>query len=215
LLFNSYKELIKDESIIKDIQNLKDKYDNYLNISRFSIPIIGLISVGKSTLLNYLLQLRNFLEMGIDKTTSFFCIIRHNKNYQKPVISNIKIEKRHYFKYNFIKNEEIEYDENFIKIYNKNISSIEDLRNLKIENFFKLIEVDIPLFHGDFEKYADLIEFIDIPGLDEHHFYLKDFYNKQVFPFIQPNYLFAIFLFDNEFEKGSNEILKKFKEPPN
>jgi predicted GTPase len=103
-LFNSYKELIKDETIIKDIQNLNDKYDNYLNISRFSIPIIGLISVGKSTLLNYLLQLRNFLEMGIDKTTSFFCIIRHNKNYQKPVISNIKIEKRHYFKYNFIKN---------------------------------------------------------------------------------------------------------------
>ena len=215
MLFNSYKELIKDKSIIEEIHNLNYKYDNYLNISRFSIPIIGLMSVGKSTLLNYLLQLRNFLEMGIEKTTSFFCIIRHNKNYQEPVISNVKIEKRHYFKYNFIKSDEIEYDENFINIYNNNISEIEDLRNLKIENFFKLIEVDIPLFHGDFEKYADLIEFIDIPGLDEYNIYLKDFYISQVFPFIQPNYLFAIFLFDNEFEKGSNEILKKFKEPPN
>ena len=108
--YDSNKEKINDESIIKEFQNLKDKYYNYLNISRFSIPIIGSISVGKSTLLNYLLNLRNFLQSGERITTRFFCIIRHNKNYSEPIISNVKIEERHFYKYNFIKSERVEFD---------------------------------------------------------------------------------------------------------
>ena len=61
------------------------------------------------------------------------------------------------------------------------------------EKYFLLIEVDIPFFHGEFEKYADLIEFIDIPGLNEIG---KNIYFNQIIPLIQPNFLFSIFLFD-------------------
>ena len=214
LLSDSYNELIKDKSIIKDINNFKNKYYNYLNISRFAIPIIGSISAGKSTLLNYLLQLKNLLEIGEGITTEFFSIIRHNKNYKEPVISNIKVEERDFFKYNFIKAEEIVDDKYFIIKYNEKLRGIKDKQQIKIDEFFKLIEVDIPLFHGDFEKYADLIEFIDIPGLDENNRYLQNFYISQIFPFIQPNYLFSIFLFDKFESEDSNQILDEFKKPP-
>ena len=215
---NYYNKYVDDENIIEKVKNLKEKYYTYLNITRFAIPVIGSVSVGKSTLLNYILNLKNFLETGIDITTRFLCIIRHNINYKSPVISNITIEERNLLKYNFIKDliiSENEYGNDYIKKYNK-FFSLKENKGLKIEEkYFLLIEVDIPFFHGEFEKYADLIEFIDIPGLNEidsRNFNDKNIYFSQIIPFIQPNYLFSIFLFDlNNFQsKDAKDILLNF-----
>ena len=178
-LTNYYNKYLDDDRIKKETNNIKEKYYTYANITRFAIPIIGSVGVGKSTLLNYLLDLNNFLETGIDITTRFLCIIRHNQNYEKPIISNITIEERDEYKYNFIineNNEVYEYDKNYIKEYNKFFSRKEN-KGIKIEEkYFLLIEVDIPFFHGDYEKYADLIEFIDIPGLNEIDSNINQFY---------------------------------------
>ena len=215
---NYYNKYVDDENIIEKVKNLKEKYYTYLNITRFAIPVIGSVSVGKSTLLNYLLNLKNFLETGIDITTRFLCIIRHNINYKSPIISNITIEERNLLKYNFIKDliiSENEYGNDYIKRYNK-FFSLKENKGLKIEEkYFLLIEVDIPFFHGECEKYADLIEFIDIPGLNEidsRNFNDKNIYFSQIIPFIQPNYLFSIFLFDlNNFQsKDAKDILLNF-----
>ena len=217
-LTNYYNKYIDDENIKHQVDIIRNKYYTFLNIKRFAIPIIGSVSVGKSTLLNYLLDLKNFLETGTDITTRFLCIIRHNINYKKPLISNITIEDRGNFKYNFEIDKykiDIMFDNDYIKQYNKFFSKKEN-RELKIEEkYFLLIEVDIPFFHGDFEKYADLIEFIDIPGLNEvdsNNLKKNNIYFSQIIPFIQPNYLFSIFLFeDNNFQsKDAKEILMDF-----
>jgi len=100
---NYYDKYVDNENIIRKVKLFREKYYTYLNITRFAIPVIGSVSVGKSTLLNYILDLKNFLETGIDITTRFLCIIRHNINYKSPVISNITIEERNLLKYNFIK----------------------------------------------------------------------------------------------------------------
>ena len=91
-LTNYYNKYIDDENIKHQVDIIRNKYYTFLNIKRFAIPIIGSVSVGKSTLLNYLLDLKNFLETGTDITTRFLCIIRHNINYKKPLLSNITIE---------------------------------------------------------------------------------------------------------------------------
>ena len=44
---------------------------------KFAIPVIGMISSGKSTFLNSLLGI-DVLEAKDDVTTKFVCIIRHN-----------------------------------------------------------------------------------------------------------------------------------------
>lgn len=71
-----------------------DKYNKFINIKRFCIPIIGAISCGKSTIMNYLLPFHNMLETGEKVTTKFICIIRHKKEAKIPEIYNVKIEER-------------------------------------------------------------------------------------------------------------------------
>jgi Tfp pilus assembly ATPase PilU len=61
----------------KIIDKFARKYNSYIGIKRFCIPIIGAISSGKSTLMNYLLPFHNILETGEKITTKFICIIRH------------------------------------------------------------------------------------------------------------------------------------------
>ena len=78
---NELKFKLEDKEF-NEFQILEDefkKYKRFKNIKRFSIPIIGMISCGKSSLLNFLLGM-NCLEKGDDITTKSVVIIRHNKN---------------------------------------------------------------------------------------------------------------------------------------
>ena len=230
MLIKIFEKNIDDENIKNRAKKLKEKYFSYLNITRFQIPIIGSVSEGKSTLLNYLLDMKNFLETGVDLTTRALFIIRHNKNYKYPVISNLTIEERDSFKYNFLKmakkgEEEYELNNNYIKEYNIFLNQ-KEMEKIQIEYYFLLIEVDIPFFHSEFEKYADIIEFIDIPGLNEKKEEDKKeninenkgnntyTYSYQIIPFIQPNYIFSIFIFKTmNFEKtDASKIILGFQD---
>ena len=107
------------------------------------------------------------------------------------------------------------YNIDYIKQHNK-FFSLKENKGLKIEEkYFLMIEVDIPFFHGEFEKYANLIEFIDIPGaneVDSTNGNKNNIYFTEIIPFIQPNYLFGIFLFKlKDFQStDSKEILLNF-----
>ena len=76
------------------MDKFSEKYLQYINIKRFCIPIIGPISCGKTTIMNYLLPFHNMLETGEKITTKFICIIRHKKEARIPELYNVKIEKR-------------------------------------------------------------------------------------------------------------------------
>ena len=145
---------------------------------------------------------------------------------------NIKKIKKKIKKKN-IADEEEEEIEDEIK---KNVAEVIKQRNELIEKneigfdynkYFLIIEYDIPFFRGKFEKYADYFEFMDIPGLNEApeatktskeekakfiNSLSKSFYFNQIFPLIQNNIKFSLFIFSAENYDGKNatEILDSY-----
>ena len=95
------------DELKKLITEFKNHFYPYKNIRRFAIPVIGCISSGKSTILNYLLKLQNTLQMADAITTKCVCIIRHKKGCKKARIYNVVIEERGYYINNFEKGDEI------------------------------------------------------------------------------------------------------------
>ena len=179
-----------DTPIKSIIEKFKKKYHTYININRFSIPIIGPISSGKSTFYNYFLGLNGCLETKEKITTKTICIIRHNKNNIKPKIYEIKnCNERHFYKYNFEKGDEIKGIPS--EIIAKKNKRIREKQSNFWEDYFYILEIKIPLFEGEFEKYADLFEFMDIPGLNEksneQNQIDNNFYFQQIIPIIQSN----------------------------
>ena len=90
--------------IKKDFINFYKKYSNKINLKRFSIGIFGLISSGKSTFWNYILGLKDFLEVKSDIATKFICFIRHKKENEKAEVTKQfhKIEKLLMMKMDFL-----------------------------------------------------------------------------------------------------------------
>ena len=98
--FMKYLELsriidsIENETIKQTINLWRNISYPYFGIDRFSIPMESTISAGKTSILNYLLNLKNnLLQIGENITTKFCVIIRDNKKYKKGKIFNVTIEK--------------------------------------------------------------------------------------------------------------------------
>ena len=64
---------------------------------KYCVPIIGSISCGKSTFLNSLIYNDDFgdnlLEEGLQITTKFVCVIRHNPKLENPEFYHVTLEK--------------------------------------------------------------------------------------------------------------------------
>ena len=218
----TYLENLEDKEIQakkKNIEDVKNSIYPYLGLERFAIPMISTVSAGKSSTLNFLLNLpNNKLEIGESVTTKFCVIIRHNKNYKTGKIYNVTIERRAEInKYNFHKAEEINEDiKTFIKKRNDLIKALQkDGRGIKDPSlFFIIMEIDTGLFKGEMEQYSQIVEFIDIPGLnekgDKYYFYIQN-----VLPLIKMNILFPILIIDClKFESTDTfDIFKKIFEP--
>ena len=104
-----------------------------------------------------------------------------------------------------------ELNNDYIKQYYLFLSQ-KEIEEIKKEYYFLLIEVDMPFFHDELEKYADIIELIDTHGINENMKNDDDQYSYQIKPFIQPNYIFSIFTFTTKnFEsKGAENIVRVF-----
>ena len=212
-----------NEYIKKDIALFKKTYEPYKNLKRFSIPVIGCISSGKSTILNYLLKLKKTLEMKNQITTKCVCIIRHQKGYKKPKIYEVNLKSRNYGMYNFEKGKEI--CENVEKVVSDRNKLIKDNKvGNDYEKYFLIIEYEIPFFKGEMEKYADIFEFMDVPGLNEaidsktknqnetENTIVNNFYFSRIFPLIKNNIKFSLFIFsqDNYANSNTMEILMAY-----
>ena len=82
----------KDE---KNYKKFKEDYENnfikYKTNERFTIPIVGKISSGKSTFLNSILQ-GNYLSSGSNIETKFICILRNNLFNKTPTLYKCEIK---------------------------------------------------------------------------------------------------------------------------
>lgn len=94
--------------------------------------------------------------------------------------------------------------------------------NLDPLNYFLIVEANLPIFNGTcLEKYSDIFEFMDVPGLNEAvdkeekiDSVGNNFYFKEIIPTIIPNAKFFILMFDaeNYQNEDSMEIILKLKE---
>ena len=225
--FMKYLELsriidsIENETIKQTINLWRNISYPYFGIDRFSIPMESTISAGKTSILNYLLNLKNnLLQIGENITTKFCVIIRDNKKYKKGKIFNVTIEKRAEInKYNFMKADEIKEDpKEFVRKRNNYIAELQkQKKEVKDPSlYFIILEIDTGLFEGVFEKYSYLVEFIDIPGLNEIGGE-NSFYFKNVLPFIKPNILFPLIILNaDKYESTDtfevlNELFRPYK----
>ena len=218
LKMSGIDENYSSKEVSDAIYRWKNKYYPYSGIERFAIPVISTISAGKSSFFNFFLNLmNNILQIGEKITTKFCVIIRHNKYEKRGRIYNVTIEKREDInKYNFHKGEEIKMDiKQFIEERNKLIEKLQNERKKGTETkdfilYFIILERDTGLFEGEYEAYSQLVEFIDIPGLNEFGEGNK-FYFNDVLPFIKLNILFPIILLDAE-KFHSTDVFKVFNE---
>ena len=217
----------QDKEIYDELEKEFNKYEKYVGIKRFCIPVIGLISSGKSTFLNFLLNIE-CLESKFDITTKCVVLIRHNKSLDTPEIYSVKLEQRKDGYYNFEKNDllfqidnsnkssELQIKEDLKNIVSKKNNFISNATNCpNPEDFFILIETKIPLFLGENEEYAKYFEFIDLPGLDEgktssNDFRHSKFFKENILPKIISNTKFSLFLFDAEKFLKKNDIFDNY-----
>ena len=147
----------------------------------------------------------NCLEKSDDITTKSVVIIRHNKNLDinERYIYSVIIKERSEGYYDFEKDEKTKSQElnRIIKERNDYIKNSEENSTLKKEDFFLIIEANIPLFREKNGKFGDFFELLDLPGLDEDEkdstsLKSSNFFKSQILPKIVCNSLFSIFIFD-------------------
>jgi len=160
------------------------------------------------------------LEMRNQITTKCICIIRHQKGLKKPKIYEVELKPRDFGVFNFEKGKEILENVGEV-ISERNRLITNDKIGNDYEKYFLIIEYEIPFFLGEMEKYADLFEFMDVPGLNESvdsktkkgdnkDISIADnFYFQQIFPLIKNNIKFSLFIFsqDNYSNRNTTEIL--------
>ena len=216
LLNNEYliSEIFKKDE--DNYNKFKEDYENnfikFKAKERFTIPIIGKISSGKSTFLNSIL-LGNYLSCSSNIDTKFVCILRHKQNCKYPKLFNcvLKQEKidykyRDFEYYYFEKTEELKGDvlEN-IKGINQNLNKYEKEVNIDerdINKYFYILELNIPLFNEN-KELGDYFELMDIPGLNEEN----DFYIQKIIPTLVNKCLFSIYIFDLEKYRNDDTCL--------
>ena len=216
LLNNEYliSEIFKKDE--DNYNKFKEDYENnfikFKAKERFTIPIIGKISSGKSTFLNSIL-LGNYLSCSSNIDTKFVCILRHKQNCKSPKLFNcvLKQEKidykyRDFEYYYFEKTEELKGDvlEN-IKGINQNLNKYEKEVNIDerdINKYFYILELNIPLFNEN-KELGDYFELMDIPGLNEEN----DFYIQKIIPTLVNKCLFSIYIFDLEKYRNDDTCL--------
>ncbi len=210
-------EKIKDIKILNKIEEFNKKYSKLKGIKRFSIPKIGKCNSGKSTFLNFLLHQKNLLEMKADISTRFICIIRHDSSLEYPEIYDVGIDKRESSfitnekgektlktLYNFEEGNKIETDGDIAKYIKEKNKQLKNNFNKNINDYFLILKINIPLFNDpELSKYADLFEFMDIPGLTDDN---NNFYLQTLFPYFVYNIKFCFFIFDSSEYHGNNSL---------
>ena len=153
------------------------------------VPIIGIISSGKSTFLQALIN-SDVLETGGTTTTKFPCLIKDNKSgifkFYHVKICPDKEER-------FIRDGEIISGEENIKLKIKEINQIEEKNP---NNLFYVLECPINSIEN--QQFLEENYFMDVPGLNE----TKCDYVKNIFENTKDIINFYIFIFNIEHYVG-------------
>ena len=132
------------------------------------VPVIAMISTGKSTFLNTLFKI-NFLRYKAGIATKFINILKYNPNIKKPLFYHLKVKELEgkYFFYRVLSEESYEGEENIIKA-NKDINTkLSNDNRINYKDFFYMTEINGEPFIQD-KEYLEDHYLCDIPGLSEY-----------------------------------------------
>jgi len=138
---------LEKKGILNEKKYFNEKYEQFKGIKRLTIPVFGIINAGKSTFLNYLLNLDTLLEIGNDICTQFICIIRNNKDLKEPKLYNVILDFRDEKYVNFLKGSEEKGNIKLI-VSRKNREIRESEKERKPNDYFLLIEANIPFLNN-------------------------------------------------------------------
>ena len=128
------------------------------------VPIIGIISSGKSTFLGALLG-TDLLEVGESTTTEFILFIKHNNN-NEYIFQKIKILEDGENKGKFIKEGNVISGVDDIKDKIKELNEeFINKKEIEINDLLYLLEMPISTIQNEFLK--NNYCFMDLPGLNE------------------------------------------------
>jgi len=129
-------------------------------------PVIGVISSGKSSILNSLFNM-DYLETSSKITTKIVTIIRYNTSVTNPKFYKVNLKKdanNNYIFYKVNDSEIIGRDNIREKIKNKN-KELNEQKEINYEKIFYLLEIgQVKFIDTEFLKNYDLV---DVPGLSE------------------------------------------------
>ena len=152
-------DLSNPEKLFSEITNEEIKIKNIC-------PVIGMISTGKSSILNFLFNM-DILEATPQVTTKIVTIIRYNKDVKdNPKFYKLALEKVENNDYKFYKEKTTEIigtDEIKKKIKKLNEELFQ--KEPKYEDIFYMLEIGQSYLEEDFLKNYDLA---DLPGVSQH-----------------------------------------------
>ncbi len=134
------------------------------------VPIVAMISAGKTKLLNTILNLK-FLMSSSGKGTKFVNILRYNPNIPKPIFYHLLVKKNEKGSYEFFKDLSKEVYEGNEKIEEANITINQKLREevqINYEDIFYMTEFNNAEHMEESNKSYFLTHWLcDIPGVSE------------------------------------------------
>ena len=171
------------------------------NCERYFVPIIGPVGCGKSTFLNSFININNgLLEEGLQTTTKFVCIIRHNPKLTQPIFYHVSLKKLN-TKIIYKEIEERVEGENNIREAIKKINCKAKTNNdIDFRNLLYILEINIKFIENTtfFEKY----DLLDIPGLDE----ANTNYAETLINCLKDKIKFCIYMFNSNYYKDEKMI---------
>ena len=175
------------------------------NCERYCVPIIGSVGCGKSTFLNSFININNgLLEEGLQTTTKFVCIIRHNPKLTKPIFYHICLKKLNTEVIYKAIEERVEGENNIREAIKKINCKAKANNDIDFRNLLYILEINIKFVENTtfFEKY----DLLDIPGLDE----ANTNYAETLINCLKDKIKFCIYMFNSNYYKDEKmiEIIK-------
>ena len=132
------------------------------------VPLVAMISAGKSYLLNILYNI-NYLESNAGIGTKFVNLIRYNPKIKEPRFSHLLLGRKgdKYIFYKDISRKEIIGNKEIIEEIKRINKMLAEEKHVTYENIFYMIEINESPFITD-ERYLLTHDLCDIPGLSEY-----------------------------------------------
>jgi hypothetical protein len=178
-IMNKTKEIANNPLIQRSQNIIKDCKNKLTDFFYIRLVIMGLINVGKTSLINSLLGC-DILHTSINISTNFILVIRYTDE-AEPSLWNCRLSRNDLSEEAYVTTfeqsdkvaEGIDDVRKYIKDKNAAIEGAKEGNKLD-ESFFMILRIRIPMLEGLPSELRERVEIVDCPGLDDARSKLLD-----------------------------------------